>query len=75
MLNFKNIKFAFLILGILSTINIIWVETDVFDKSFRLLSFGGERNLYFNIHENLQIIIMSFMPYIFLRIWEAYYRK
>ena len=74
MWNFKNIKFAFLVLGIFITIMIVADETNFFDGTFRLFTFGGEDYFYFNIHGNLQIIIMWFMPYIFMRIWEAYYR-
>ena len=74
MWNFKNIKFAFLVLGILATISIVQTETNFFSRSFTLLTFGGKDYFYFNIHGNLQIIIIWFMPYIFLRIWEAYYR-
>jgi hypothetical protein len=74
MWNFKNIKFAFLVLGILSSINIVWIDTEGFDSAFRIFGFGYDKYAHFSVYGDMQLIIASFMPYIFMRIWEAYYR-
>lgn len=74
MWNFKNIKFASLVGAILLTIIVVGDDTDGFSESFRIISLGYDTRRFISLYTQTQHIIMFFMPYVFLRIWEAYYR-
>ena len=74
-INFKNIKFTALVLGIVYTFII-------FDSSYNQLAFF-KFNYYFDelssisltIGHGLEGLIIAFMPYISLRIYESFYRN
>ena len=74
-INFKNIKFTALVLGIFYTFII-------FDSDYNQLAFF-KFNYYFDelanisltIGQGLEGLIIAFMPYISLRIYESFYRN
>lgn len=78
MLNFKNIKFVALLLGILLAIGLY---NENIDNSLILLEFSyrkydGDIGLIsIGLGNYLEDLIIAFMPYISLRIYEAFYRN
>ena len=74
-INFKNIKFTALVLGIFYTFII-------FDSDYNQLAlfkfnyyFDELANISLTIGQGLEGLIIAFMPYISLRIYESFYRN
>jgi hypothetical protein len=65
-------KFASLVGAIILGILLSLLQTD---KYFKLFDLGSHTDLYIGIPLHMKVIILLFMPYIFIRIWETYYRK
>ena len=74
-INFKNIKFTALVVGIFYTFII-------FDSDYNQLAlfkfnyyFDELANISLTIGQGLEGLIIAFMPYISLRIYESFYRN
>lgn len=78
MLNFKNIKFVALSLGIVLAIGLYNenIDNPLILLEFSYRNFGDDISLIsIGLGNYLEDLIIVFMPYISLRIYEAFYRN
>ena len=80
MFNFKNIKFAALSLGIVFAIALYNenIDNPFIRLEFSYGNFSGDgdiRLISIGLGNYLEDLIIVFMPYISLRIYEAFYRN
>ena len=75
MINFKNIKFTALVLGIVWSFIIFGENTNqLFVLKFN--NWSGEiSSIILRMGDGLEALIIVFTPYISLRIYEAFYRN